>query len=315
MRHDRFHPSMLRGHPGNITLAVRRVIVRAVNHDLVVTSTTGGAHSSTSFHFSKPRGRAVDFGVESALVGTSKQRSRLVAFQKFLVRRFGCGAFLELFGPDNAFNCKNGRSVSLDEGSALENAHDNHVHVAPSRILPLPQLSPEGVARARRWRSRMAARRAGARFVMPIQRAAMKHNISLPLALALVKKESNFINQVGHDRNSKGALIPPARPGVVLVSRGLVQAYLKVRAQFGAQGMGLTQLTSPGIQDLAEKRGGLDKIGPQLDVGFEVLAGHIRALGKRKGIGAYNGGRGNPQLDYADSVLRLEAEFRAKGVK
>jgi hypothetical protein len=38
--------------------------------------------------------------------------------------------FAEVFGPDNAACVKNGVRITLAEGTELENAHDNHVHVA-----------------------------------------------------------------------------------------------------------------------------------------------------------------------------------------
>lgn len=130
-----FRKRMLRGHPGDITREVRRVIVHGLEHGLIVTSTTDGGHAPTSFHFTKP-GRAVDLGNE--VPGTPAARARMVAFQRFLLNKFGPGAFLELFGPENSLAVKNGVQFTLPEGSALENLHDTHVHVVPSRLLPLP---------------------------------------------------------------------------------------------------------------------------------------------------------------------------------
>lgn len=301
MRHFRFKRSMLNGHPGNVTLAVKRVIVRGTNGGLIVTSTTDGRHAPRSFHNS---GRAVDLG--HARPGTPEARYELVRFQRFLLKRFGAAAFIELFGPDNQSNVKNGGRVALDEGSALENAHDNHDHVVPARLLPLPKRVRKPLSRAAKVRK---ARRAGAEHVYAIFAAARKHRISYPLALALFEKESNFLNQWGHDRNSHGALIFPAIPGRKMVNEKTYKAYKAGRALRGNQGVGLGQLTSPGIQDMADRRGGAWRVKPNVDVSLEILAGHIRALGLRRGIGAYNGGRGNPQLGYADDVLKLRDKW------
>jgi hypothetical protein len=317
-RRRRFQRWMLRGHPGDITRAVKRVIVRGHNHQLIVTSTTDGAHARTSFHFTKPLGRAVDLGNKrrrlangefvGANPGTSQARALMVAFQQFLVNKFGCNSFLELFGPDNSLNCKNGRRLTLDEGSALESAHDTHVHVVPARLLPLPKLR----AKVTREVLIARARRAGARHVRAIFDAADKHDISYALALALFQHESNFINQYGHDRDSLGRIIFHGKTGLVRVTRRNYQDYLAFRRRTGkAQGVGLGQLTSPGFQDLADARGGCWRTKPNVDVSLEVLAGHIKALGLFKGVGAYNGGRGNPVASYAAAVLARREHWRS----
>lgn len=303
-RRFRFRKSMLRGHPGDITLPVKRVIVRAHNAGLVVTSTTDGGHAKTSFHFTKPKGRAVDVGVFDHLVGTPEQRDRLVDFQRALIRRFGCSAFLELFGPDNRLNCKNQRPLTLDEGSALETAHDNHDHIVPASKLPLPKGFHKFMRALRRRRMVRRARKAGARHVLTIFRYADKHKISYPLALALFQHESNFRNQFGHDRDRNGRIIFHGSTGFVKVTPQRYRDYLAFRRRTGlVQGVGLGQLTSPGYQDAADKRGGAHRVAPNVDVSLEVLAGHIKALGRFRGIGAYNGGRGNPIASYAKAVL------------
>jgi GH24 family phage-related lysozyme (muramidase) len=135
-KHYRFKRSLLNGHPGNINRACKRVIVRAANHGLVVTSTTDGSHSPTSFHFTTP-GRAVDLG-HGPGVSWDEGTRRKIAFQKWLLRR-GPGRYDELFGPDNTANVKNGQRFTLGEGTPLENLHDTHVHVAPRSLLRLPR--------------------------------------------------------------------------------------------------------------------------------------------------------------------------------
>lgn len=314
----RFRRWMLNGHPGDVTRRVKRLIVRAHNHKLVVTSTTDGVHAPGSFHYTEPKGKAVDLGNKrrctkpgdcvGAAPGSPYGLALLERFQRHLIRKYGCSAFRELFGPINGLNCKNGRRVTLDEGSELESAHDNHLHVVPSRLLPLPRRARKV---ARHIGQAAKARRAGALHVRAIFKAADKHNISRALALALVQHESGFVNQYGHDRDSRGRIIYHGRSGRVLVTPRNYRAYLDYRHRTGlAQGVGLGQLTSPDIQDLADRRGGCHKNGPNVDVAMDVLAGHIKALGLRAGIGAYNGGRGNPQLGYADAVLAKYEHWR-----
>lgn len=100
------------GYPSNVSRAVKRTIVRANRHGLYVTSTTGGTHSPTSWHYS---GNAVDLG------GT---RSQMISFQKSEAKR-GARKYNELFGPDS-FYIKNG---AVYEGAFPD--HQDHVHVAP----------------------------------------------------------------------------------------------------------------------------------------------------------------------------------------
>lgn len=105
------------GHPPNVTAAIRQVIVAANQAGLYVTSTTDGAHATGSYHYS---GRAVDLAASSV--------STMIAFQKRLAAT--PRIYAEVFGPENAACVKNGVRISLAEGDALENQHDNHVHVA-----------------------------------------------------------------------------------------------------------------------------------------------------------------------------------------
>lgn len=122
--YKRFQPWMLNGKQGNISLACKRFIVRAINAGLRVTSTTGGVHTPGSFHYPRrflgAKGRAVD---------VAGPHDRMVAFQR---REHERGRrYYELFGPDNRMNRKYGGVLRLREGSALEQLHDNHVHGAP----------------------------------------------------------------------------------------------------------------------------------------------------------------------------------------
>lgn len=123
----RFHAWMLQDHPGHLTPACQRFIVRATRAGLVVTSTTDGSHATNSFHFTRP-GQAVDVGLPGHLVGTAKGQRRMVRFQRREARH--PSRFHELFGPANSLCVKNGQRITLQEGTGLENLHDNHVHGA-----------------------------------------------------------------------------------------------------------------------------------------------------------------------------------------
>jgi lysozyme len=141
-RYYRFKPWMLNGHPGDVTLAVKRCIVRGVNHGLVVTSTTDGTHAPTSYHYTKPLGSAVDMGFNP---GTDRE----AALQGMMVRRFR-SKFWEEFGPQNDLWIKNGVQITAVEGTDLEQMHDTHIHMAPRALIPLPARPWIGATRASR---------------------------------------------------------------------------------------------------------------------------------------------------------------------
>lgn len=124
-RTGRWDDRMLNGHAGNINLATRKFIMRGVALDLVCTSTTGGQHAPSSYHY---KGAAADMGLPSSLVGSAKGQERMLRFQRQEAGH--ADRYLELFGPDNKACVKNGRVITLAEGSPLENLHDNHVHGA-----------------------------------------------------------------------------------------------------------------------------------------------------------------------------------------
>lgn len=115
-------PRMLNGQP-DVEPHLHRRIMRGIAIGLVVTSTTGGRHATTSWHYKK---RAVDLG--NAKPGTPQARARLVRYQRELADK--PGGLLEVFGPENGSCVKNGRRISLAEGTPLENLHDDHLHVA-----------------------------------------------------------------------------------------------------------------------------------------------------------------------------------------
>lgn len=101
------------GYPRIRGRKIRRAIRIAHAYGLVVTSTTGGTHSPTSWHY---QGRAVDVAS-----GSSYNMKRA---QKALVREFGTDTFLELFGPASWY-VKNG-----DKYQGAFPDHGDHVHIA-----------------------------------------------------------------------------------------------------------------------------------------------------------------------------------------
>jgi hypothetical protein len=111
------------GQPANVTDLIKEVIVAANKAGLFVTSTTGGGHAATSHHFAKNNADGLGHAVD--LAGTLDE---MVGFQKKAVKQFPKA--LEIFGPANSPWIKNGQVISGAEGTALENLHDNHVHVA-----------------------------------------------------------------------------------------------------------------------------------------------------------------------------------------
>jgi hypothetical protein len=119
----------LNGHAGNITPEAKKFLLRAHTAGLVCTSTSGGQHTATSFHFTKPNAKAVDVGLRGPEIGTIKGLKKMSDFQ--LKEAKNAGRYLELFGPVNGACVKNGQRITLAEGADLENLHDNHVHGAP----------------------------------------------------------------------------------------------------------------------------------------------------------------------------------------
>jgi hypothetical protein len=99
------------GYPPVSNKKVRRAIRYAQRkHGFIITSTTGGVHSPTSWHY---HGRAVDGVCDD-----------MAACQLDLEKHFGADYFLELFGPAPRY-VKNGYVVN-----AKFPDHDDHIHFA-----------------------------------------------------------------------------------------------------------------------------------------------------------------------------------------
>jgi len=80
-----------------------------------VTSTTGGTHSATSYHY---QGRAIDFGSDDYTNNSEAQA------QARLSDKFGDGYFTELFGPADWYVKDGNRSPGTFP------AHHDHLHLA-----------------------------------------------------------------------------------------------------------------------------------------------------------------------------------------
>jgi hypothetical protein len=139
--------------------------------------------------------------------------------------------------------------------------------------------------------------------------AESKHaGLPFALALALVDQESTFQNIFGCDLGSRDTVPWCHQP----VTRDRVQALIAhVEGGGTSNGVGLTQLTSIDLIQRAEAEGGAHNVVPQCRVGFGHLHDLIERHGEQVGIGSYNGGEGNPQPDYATSVLALRDKWQA----
>lgn len=114
------------GHPRDVSHKLYPIIVLAHRHGLIVTATTDGTHTTSSYHYpynnADGLGHAIDFG--NKVPGTLSAYKRLVKFQLALANK-GYGAkALELFGPA-PFYYKNGVRYA---GPFPD--HEDHVHVA-----------------------------------------------------------------------------------------------------------------------------------------------------------------------------------------
>jgi hypothetical protein len=146
-------------------------------------------------------------------------------------------------------------------------------------------------------------------FAPAIVAEAKRERLPLALALALVDQESSFRNIFGCDLGPRDT-VPWCHQDVTKDRVG--ELIRHVKAGGVSNGVGLTQLTSIGFIQQAQAEGGAHKPEVQLRVGFRLLHDLIERHGERVGLGAYNGGEGNPQLDYADDVLELKAKWHGR---
>ncbi len=117
---------------------------------------------------------------------------------------------------------------------------------------------------------------------------AREEGLDLAAAATMLEKESGGGDNVfGHDPVSTGGIYRYGQP----VTKDVYERYREARekGKIPPQGVGPTQLTSPGFQDQADAAGGCYDWAVNVKVGFGILAGEIRANGVRGGFRAYNG--------------------------
>jgi hypothetical protein len=123
----------------------------------------------------------------------------------------------------------------------------------------------------------------------------------LPLAVGcvmLMKESSGGHNVYGND----GVKCGPRRG---TVTEANYHEYKKNRARCGMQGVGPTQLTHYSFQDRADELGGCWRPEVNLRVGFETLAGYVRAGSVRDAFSRYNTGKAGDSPYARDAMNRL----------
>jgi hypothetical protein len=127
--------------------------------------------------------------------------------------------------------------------------------------------------------------------------------LELAAAATLLEKESDGGNNVfGHDDVETGGNYEKGGQ----VTEEAYHKYKAHRKEFGAQGVGPTQLTLPAFQDRADARGGTFDFRVNCQVGFEILAEHIKANGVHDGFRAYNGSGPKAERYADDAVNKLD---------
>lgn len=143
-------------------------------------------------------------------------------------------------------------------------------------------------------------------------RQARIARLGLPLACAMLMTETGGgHNEYGHDSDKKGHC-PGYGWGAVTKANYLAFRHLR-DLEGRSNGVGGCQLTSPGLQDAADKLGGCWLPRCNFAVGFHYLADHIRsAASLEAGVASYNGS-GAAATAYARRVLELAKHFKAAG--
>jgi hypothetical protein len=157
---------------------------------------------------------------------------------------------------------------------------------------------------ARRVAKRAAAHGVPKAIAHDIAFACRKYHLRYALGFAMFEQESDFEVIYGHDAGG-------AYPG-----RSVTKAnYAKFRAELiarhggGANGVGLGQIT---YWTYIRDHIGLWKPRVEVYLAISILADLVHRLGEETGVGAYNGGEGNPNPTYASEVLARARSWRQK---
>jgi hypothetical protein len=154
---------------------------------------------------------------------------------------------------------------------------------------------PSGRATKRDYELARVADRHGANWSTRIILECRAHDVAISDGFALVQQESEFKNIFGGDY---GPLPNNFRPPYyhVNVTEARVRALL---AHGKPNGVGPTQLTSFGYVREANRAGGSWKPAVNIATGIHILGAMQHKHGRMTGFGAYNGGEGNPNMQYA----------------
>jgi hypothetical protein len=133
-------------------------------------------------------------------------------------------------------------------------------------------------------------------------------------AAALVEKESGGKNIFGCDFGERFTTDPPFCQVEVTKEqvKRLIDNFHQPPPGIGANGIGVTQITSMDLVEQAERMGGAHLVRHQMRVGFGLLNRLIAMFGWPEGAAAYNAGPGNLQsvMDtYGADMARKERQW------
>lgn len=134
--------------------------------------------------------------------------------------------------------------------------------------------------------------------------AARKYRVRYALNFAMFEQESNFEAIYGHDSGGLYQGNPVTRENYQRF-RNYVVGHLGG----GANGVGLGQVT---YWTYIRDHRGLWKKRVQVYLATSILASLVHSFGEEKGVGAYNGGAGNPNMTYSAEVLDRANRIRPK---
>jgi hypothetical protein len=140
--------------------------------------------------------------------------------------------------------------------------------------------------------------------------AAHSRGVPLSVACAMLDQESHGANVFGHDPVRRGQVVG----GRVTRARYARYKFLRRRG-YGNQGVGPCQLTSPGLQDAADRLGGCWKPLHNMEVGFSFLVSLKHEFGSWQLAFQHYNGAGPAAVAYGQRAdadrLRWHDRFEA----